>query len=283
METWDDIAREWVDDGRDAWWRAQSDRVNGRLLEQWLPPGTGPVLKTDLFDEAVHEGLWPVLRTLSARPVGFDVSGRVVHAAQRRYPDMEAAVGDVRCLPFAAASFDTIVSLSTLDHFEVEADLVRALVEMRRVLRPGGRLILTMDNPVNPAIALRNALPYRVVHALGLVPYYVGVTAGPGRLRRLVGQAGFRVTDARAIVHCPRVLAVPVGRLLRQAAAGAKPAFLDALTAFERLAALPTRFLTGHFVALHCVAAPAAAAPSPEPSKTARSADRMPAVAASEA
>lgn len=50
---------------------------------------------------------------------------------------------------FAAETFDLVVSTSTLDHFTCREDLVTSLEEISRVLRPGGLLILTLDNPLN--------------------------------------------------------------------------------------------------------------------------------------
>lgn len=49
------------------------------------------------------------------------------------------AAGEAEALPFASASFDVVLSASALHYF---ADAPRALAEMRRVLRPSGRLLL---------------------------------------------------------------------------------------------------------------------------------------------
>jgi len=49
--------------------------------------------------------------------------------------------GDGRALPFADASFDTVLSTEVLEHVMAPADVVR---EMARVLKPEGRLLLTV-------------------------------------------------------------------------------------------------------------------------------------------
>ena len=89
---------------------------------------------------------------------------RVLSAAQcsdilsvARNSGIEAVVADVRSLPFAEASFGVVFSGSTLDHFESAADIQRSLGELYRVLRPGGTLILTLDNPANPLIEGRSS------------------------------------------------------------------------------------------------------------------------------
>ena len=74
---------------------------------------------------------------------------------------------DVRCLPFVDGVFDLVVSNSTLDHFETSREIERAVAEIHRVLAPRGLFILTLDNPANPAVALRNALPFALLHQVG--------------------------------------------------------------------------------------------------------------------
>lgn len=54
------------------------------------------------------------------------------------------AAGDLRMLPFAGSAFDAVFCISVLEHL-LEAQIPVALREMRRVLRPGGRLLLTTD------------------------------------------------------------------------------------------------------------------------------------------
>src|SRR5207248_8777644 len=53
------------------------------------------------------------------------------------------ALGSVLELPFEDASFDQVVSIGCLHH---TGDLVRAVAECRRVLRPGGRLVVMVYN-----------------------------------------------------------------------------------------------------------------------------------------
>ncbi|MGH7557250.1 MAG: class I SAM-dependent methyltransferase [Gemmatimonadota bacterium] len=240
---------------RDRLWRAHSDAVNGRLLKRWLPAQRGGrVLKTDLFDEAFGDGLVEVLRDRYATVLGIDISQSVIRAAREGHADHQWARCDVRSLPFRDAAFQAIASISTLDHFPRRADVVTALRELHRVLAPGGLLILTLDNRANPIVGMRNLLPFRLVHAMGLVPYYVGHTVGPWRARRLLVEAGFDLVDTETVMHCPRVLAVPLSRLLERRAGGASQArFLRFLLAFERLRGWPTAPWTGHFVALMAI------------------------------
>jgi SAM-dependent methyltransferase len=236
-------------------WRPHSDAVNRQWIERWLPKHRARrVLKTDLFDEAVAAGLYPALAGRAESFVGVDRSVPVLASARSRYPEMEAVRADVRRLPFGAGEFDLVVSLSTLDHSPRIEDLGLALRELHRVLEPGGLLLLTLDNRANPIIAIRNALPFAPLHRLGILPYYVGATCGPRGLRRMLEREGFRVTGVSALIHCPRILAVPAAAVLAgRGSARAKARFLRFLRGFEALGGLSSRFLTGHFVAVRAV------------------------------
>ena len=249
---WDAVAAARQQDRLGGLWRRHADAVNAALLERWLRPGpVGRILKTDVFDEAFGEGLYPVLAARAARVTGTDISRSVLAAAGERHPGLETVRADVRRLPFEDGSFDAVVSISTLDHFESRDEILTGLNELARVLRPGGQLLLTLDNLANPVILLRNALPLRWLMGLRVVPYYVGATCGPRGLVRLAQKAGLDVLETAAIMHCPRVLAVPLARRLARTGSGrAKERLLRALSACEKLAAWPTRFVTGHFVAI---------------------------------
>jgi SAM-dependent methyltransferase len=181
----------------------------------------------------------------------MDLSATIVQQARAQYRDLRALGADVRHLPFADGAFDLVLSNSTLDHFPTRAEIAESLREIFRVLRPGGELLLTLDNPVNPVVALRNALPFSLLHRMALVPYYVGATLGPRGLNRALREAGFAVGRTGAMLHCPRSLAVRLSsRLERRGSAAAQERLLRLLRGFEGLERWPTRFLTGYYVAV---------------------------------
>ena len=153
-------------------------------------------------------------------------------------------------LPFTAGTFDAIVSNSTLDHLPTASEVAAALVELARSLKLGGRLLLTLDNPANPLIGLRNRLPQRLLMGSGLTPYPMGATLGPRPLAAAVAAAGLHLVELDTLVHCPRVLAVALaGRLDARGATGRGDAFVRFLLAWEWLGRLPTRLATGHYLA----------------------------------
>lgn len=253
-EYWNAIAQHWQASCPQPLWRAHSNATNIALLQRWLyPESIQSLLKTDLFDEACSDGLYPFLQTKSAQVTGIDLSSHIVQAAKRRYPKLNATLADARHLPFANHQFETIVSNSTLDHFQNQDELILGLQELHRVLATQGQLILTLDNLANPVIAVRNALPFTWLHWLGILPYYVGVSCTPKQLRQLLEQIGFEVVAMEAMLHCPRVLAVKLAEVVSRAPLSIQQHFLQALMAFERLATLPTSYLTGHFIAVNAI------------------------------
>jgi SAM-dependent methyltransferase len=242
---WDRVLESFPPDGGGIL-RTYSDAVNRALLRRWLPEQADSLLKTDLFDEAVAEGLYPLLRERATHVVGIDISESVLAAARARYPALRAERADIRALPFADGTFDVVVSISTLDHFGCVEELESAVGELHRVLRDGGTLVVTLDNLLNPLVALRNVLPQSPLRRIGLVPYALGVTCGPRRLRRILATRGFAVAEIDALMHVPRVVVRMLAPLLHARASAA-------LLAAERLGRHPTRMVTGQFVAARAV------------------------------
>jgi SAM-dependent methyltransferase len=82
---------------------------------------------------------------------GLDASEIQVGMARRRLADRLAAgkaeivLGDAMALPWADGRFSVVGSLNCL---KFVPDPQKALLEMARVLRPGGRLVLTVDEPL---------------------------------------------------------------------------------------------------------------------------------------
>ena len=249
---WEGVARSWRADPSHRLWRRHSDAVNAQLLQRWMgEEHADRWLKTDVFDEAFGAGVVEKADDRSKLVVGIDLSPTVLEIAQRHHPQWRVVQADVRRLPFANASFDRIVSLSTLDHFDAHSQIEASLVELNRVLRKGGALFLTLDNLANPLVWLRNALPFGPLHRIGLTPYQVGKTCGPARLRRYLRSAGFRIAESTAVMHCPRALAVGMCRFLQSyASERMQDRLLRLLMIFEQLSRWPSRYVTGYFVAV---------------------------------
>ncbi len=249
---WDKVIRKMGDAHSPAMWRVHSDTINGELVSRWQ--GRRRVkssLKTDLFDEAFGDGVYPFLDVLSQDVVGIDLSVSSVKNALERHKRIKGIAADVRSLPFPDCSFDLVVSNSTLDHFNVSDQIIVGLQELHRVLKKDGHLIVTLDNPANPLIVIRNSLPFRLLQSIGLVPYYVGETFSIHHLVSHLKQSGFEIIKTGSVLHCPRVFAIVLARIIdRMAITSIRRRFLRFLMAFEHLEKWPTRYLTGHFIAV---------------------------------
>jgi ubiquinone/menaquinone biosynthesis C-methylase UbiE len=97
----------------------------------------------EVLDVAIGTGLNIPFYAPDVTLTGIDISPEMLAIARQRALDLDRTVhlqeGDAHNLPFADESFDTVVCTFSLCNIP---DLHRALAEMRRVLRPDGRLVL---------------------------------------------------------------------------------------------------------------------------------------------
>lgn len=88
----------------------------------------------------------PVLDRLAdvatERAVGLDVSRSQVELADEAVPAVSIVQGDLRHLPFPDGSFDAVVAVDAIIHVPLP-DHEAVVAEFARVLRPGGRLLLS--------------------------------------------------------------------------------------------------------------------------------------------
>ncbi len=108
----------------------------------------GDVGGRNILDAGCGAGpLAAALRARGAEVTGFDSSAAMVALAQRRLgPGTTVLVADLAGpLPFKTGEFDDVVASLVLHYLE---DWSGPLAELRRVLRPGGRLILSVNHPV---------------------------------------------------------------------------------------------------------------------------------------
>ena len=161
--------------GLDRRWRAETVREAVRPGDRVLDAccGTG-----DLALAARAAGAGSV--------VGLDFSERMLERARAKAPGLEWVQGDVLSLPFEDDAFDAAVVGFGVRNVE---DLEAGLRELRRVLRPGGRLgILEITTPRGVLAPFYRVWFDRVVPLLGRVlPGGDAYTYLPASVRRFPG------------------------------------------------------------------------------------------------
>jgi demethylmenaquinone methyltransferase / 2-methoxy-6-polyprenyl-1,4-benzoquinol methylase len=118
--------------------------------------------------------------------VGVDFSQPMLERARRKAPELEWVRADVLALPFGDGDFDVAVVGFGVRNVE---DLAGAITELRRVLRPGGRLgILEITTPRGLLAPFYRVWFDRIVPLLGRVlPGGDAYTYLPASVRRFPG------------------------------------------------------------------------------------------------
>lgn len=153
---------------------------------------------------------WP--EAMQVLPAGitltlFDQSPGMVQEAMERcrglaFAGLAAQTGDVAELPFADNSFDAVIAMHMLYHV---ADQEKALAEIRRVLKPGGTLVVTTNGIDNmrelyALTAVFGSAPHDPsADAFGLDRAQQLMRAAFGNVMLEVHPASMRVTDPETV------------------------------------------------------------------------------------
>ncbi len=122
------------------------------------------------------------LSTVAASVTGIDIDAQAVAEAESRYhaPNLTFLFGDLASLNFDSGSFDAVVMFEVIEHIAPD-DQAALLEEIRRVLKPGGFLLIsTPDHERTKEFAEVN-------------PYHIGELTAP-ELQNLL-QAQFPYTE----------------------------------------------------------------------------------------
>jgi SAM-dependent methyltransferase len=163
---------------------------------------------TRLLDAGCGAGLLSLLASLRhAEVTALDASPALLAIARRRVPDAEIREGDLEALPFDDGTFDAVIAVNSVFY---AADLERAVRELARVARPGGRVVVTAwgsPERIQFLSAVMPALgPLMPPPPPGATPPHPGALSKPGALAELLQRAGLRVVE-EGEVACPFVFA----------------------------------------------------------------------------
>jgi len=125
----------------------ESSLVNAYYERPAMLALAGDVAGRRILDAGCGAGpLFAALRDRGAIVTGFDASAGMIEQARRRLgADADLQVAELgHPLPFPDGAFDDVIASLVLHYLE---DWGPALAELRRVLKPGGRLIASVDHP----------------------------------------------------------------------------------------------------------------------------------------
>jgi tRNA (uracil-5-)-methyltransferase TRM9 len=133
---------------------------------------------------------------------GLDFSTGMLTQA-RRYArkfhlEINLTQADVCHLPYCDASFDWAIAVATYHHLSDKKQQLSALLELKRVLKPGGEAFITVWNRHQPQFWFKPArvkVPWRTGDVTLFRDYYLFTFP---ELEGLARQAGFRVLSSRA-------------------------------------------------------------------------------------
>lgn len=182
------------------WRRSRLGRITDALEERVILDMLGPVDDLDVLDLGCGDGkLASRLARHGARVTGLDADPHMLDAARRRAKagsvELILVRGRAEAPPFPDASFDRIVAVTVLC-FVREAD--RAIDEMARVLRPGGRLVIGELGRWSLWAAIR-----RIRGWFGAATWQAARFRTEGELRVLLEAHGLAVHEARGSIFYP--------------------------------------------------------------------------------
>lgn len=133
------------------WRRAVFEAVDPRPGQRILDLAAGTGTSSRPFADA------------GALVIPCDLSLGMLRVGKQRQPDLPFVAGDALALPFADGAFDAVTISYGLRNVERTGD---ALAEMRRVTKPGGRVVICdVSTPTNPLFSK----VYKD-HLLGILP-----------------------------------------------------------------------------------------------------------------
>jgi SAM-dependent methyltransferase len=158
---------------------------------------------TRLLDAGCGAGLLALLAGLrGARVTALDASAALLDIARARLPEADVREGDLEALPFADAAFDSVTAVNSVFY---AADMGAAMRELARVVRPGGRVVVTAWGPPERCEILTGLIralgPLMPPPPPGAPPGGPGALAQPGALAAVLTRAGLRVVDQGEVAY----------------------------------------------------------------------------------
>jgi len=170
-------------------------RAKGLAIELLdLAPGQ-QVLNVGLGTGKEHCLIQEVIST-KGNAFGIDISPRMLSTAYER-TKAPLCYADGGSLPFCQASFDRLMCSYVLDLIPY-ADIPTWISEFRKVLKPGGRMVISSLTEGVDTLSRSFVYLWKFVYRIS--PIACG-GCRPLQLRKLINQSGFQILDRKVIVQ----------------------------------------------------------------------------------
>ena len=191
-ETYDDAMKKsigFMGQNHDYYTVAKVDRILDVVQRRLGDPRSRQVLDVGCGVGKTDRLIAPHLGSLT----GVDVSSASVDRARRENPQVRYEAYDGRILPFQNEAFDAAFVICVLHHV-LPKDRIPLLTEIKRVLKPGGLLLVFEHNPYNPLTQL----------AVARCAFDRDAQLLTRRLSvRLLNESGLSVVEKRYILFSP--------------------------------------------------------------------------------
>ncbi|MTJ61815.1 class I SAM-dependent methyltransferase [Nocardia seriolae] len=131
---------------------------------------------------------------VAAQVTGLDYDDSAVAHVRAKYPRVEMVQGNLAELPLADASVDIVVNFQVIEHLWDQSQFLR---ECLRVLRPGGKLLISTPNRIT--FSPGRDTPLNPFHTREL---------NAAEMTELLAEAGFTVELMAGIFHGPELVAL---------------------------------------------------------------------------
>lgn len=195
-EYWDETVRKMRESHLEFKIARYKAKVHLNLIKKW----TGDlkdkrILKTDLFKEYFKRDSF-FYKMNASEKFGLDICKEITSKVNKRGNEFRLSVADVHKLPFGDEKFDLIISNSTLDHIKRKW-VPKSLKEMKRILKPNGQIILTIDNRENPLYMSGLFIGQK----LNILPFYQERCYSRKEIEEFFEKENVKIKDMDAIFH----------------------------------------------------------------------------------
>lgn len=147
----------------------------------------------DVLEAGCGEGYGAdLIADVARRVIGLDYDESAVAHVRARYPRIDMRHGNLADLPLADGSVDVVVNFQVIEHLWDQGQFV---AECRRVLRPGGSLLMSTPNRIT--FSPGRDTPINPFHTREL---------NAAELTELLTTAGFSVEAVLGVFHGPRLI-----------------------------------------------------------------------------